>query len=433
MTPNAVTSKTVPRSRPRRAPLALALAASTLAALAAGTVPQGAAAADASLPLGSAGLREVRTVTSLAPGVKLTRIVRGSKPATAGTIGSSRRGPWRISVVTIDPDRARGHLETTYGPDLARTERVSDLARTAGALVGVNAGYFTFGLNPKYPGDPVGLGLYRGAVLSEPAAVRTEVDVLLDAKTSKLRIGRLTWTGRVRNRTTGATLALDHLNHPPVVPKKCRQLKDPTDCGSSGDVVQFNRQFGRTPSGRGVEVVLGSSGCVVRTTRSRGTVLSSGQTSIQATGSDTRKVLAITRKGCLTRTVKLYDASHHRVSVSATSYGISARFQLTRNGQIVKHKGSGGYYARNPRTLVGSTASGKVVMVTIDGRRTTSVGATLAEEAAVAHSLGLKNSVNLDGGGSTTLAIAGKLANVPSGGSERHVGDALVYVDRPLG
>ena len=41
------------------------------------------------------------------------------------------------------------------------------------------------------------------------------------------------------------------------------------------------------------------------------------------------------------------------------------------------------------------------------------------------------NAVNLDGGGSTAMAVEGALVNRPSGSTERAVGDALVYVDGP--
>ena len=68
----------------------------------------------------------------------------------------------------------------------------------------------------------------------------------------------------------------------------------------------------------------------------------------------------------------------------------------------------------------------------MDGRRPTSVGTTMAETAAVAASLGLREAVNLDGGGSTTMAVGGELVNQPSGTAERPVADALVYVDEPF-
>jgi exopolysaccharide biosynthesis protein len=83
--------------------------------------------------------------------------------------------------------------------------------------------------------------------------------------------------------------------------------------------------------------------------------------------------------------------------------------------------------ARNPRTITGTTLDHKIVLATIDGRQTTSVGTTMDETAAVANALGLRDAVNLDGGGSTAMSIEGVLANHPSDpAGERSVGDALV-------
>lgn len=95
-------------------------------------------ATGSTLPLGAAGLAEVRTTQTLAPGVALTDIVRGSGEASPETIGSTARGgPWHVEVLSIDPRTARGRLSTTYGVDIAHTERTTDLVRAAGALAGV--------------------------------------------------------------------------------------------------------------------------------------------------------------------------------------------------------------------------------------------------------------------------------------------------------
>jgi exopolysaccharide biosynthesis protein len=42
----------------------------------------------------------------------------------------------------------------------------------------------------------------------------------------------------------------------------------------------------------------------------------------------------------------------------------------------------------------------------------------------------MRDAINLDGGGSTTMAIRGKLANKVSGSRERSVSDALVWTRR---
>ena len=397
--------------------------------LAGGLVPDGrAGAAELTLPLGEVDLVETRTGEPLAPGVSLTHIVRGTRPAAPDKIATTKRGPWRIEVLTIDPKLAHGQLVATYGPDLSQVETTTTLVQTAGALAGVNASYFT--MSGKAPGDPVGLGLYRGVLLSDPAATRHEVDLVVDAKTNTVVIGRLTWSGRLKNRRTGATLKLKHLNHPPTVPAKCRKLKDPTKCRKSGEVNSFRPEFGPTPHGKGVEVVLDQSGCVVRRSKARGRTLLPGQTSVQATGKQSRSLWRLTKRGCLTSTVVAYREGK-RLTLTSTMYGVAGRYHLTQRGRIVAPTKTGAYFSRHPRTIAGTTADGKILLVAIDGRRPTSVGATIKETAAVAHALGMTESLNLDGGGSTAMSVGGLLVSQPSGKAERAVGDALVYVDRP--
>ena len=54
-----------------------------------------------------------------------------------------------------------------------------------------------------------------------------------------------------------------------------------------------------------------------------------------------------------------------------------------------------------------------------------------AELRAFARRLGLRNALNLDGGGSTTMWVGGKVLNSPSDAAgPRKVSDALVVVKR---
>ncbi|MFI2200216.1 phosphodiester glycosidase family protein [Streptomyces sp. NPDC020192] len=388
-----------------------------------------ASAAQPTLPLGDPGLAETRTTRTLADGVTLTHIVRGTEPAPPDQINTTTRGPWVVNVLTIDPRRARGHLRATYGPDLAHTEKTTELVRHAKALVGVNASFFTFTASAEYPGDPVGLGLYDGRLLSEPTGDSAEADLVVDARDNRVLTGRLSWSGSLHNRRTGATLPLKYVNHPPVVPAACADLPDQTRCPVPGDVVRFTPEFAAaTPSGAGVEVILDRHGCVVRTLTSRGTALTRGQTSVQATGADAAALLHTAARGCLRTDSVLTDEHGSRLAVHPGLFGVNGRYRLTAHGRIVVPGGSGSFFDRNPRTLAGTTRDGKIVLATIDGRMTTSVGTTMHETAAVAHALGLTDAVNLDGGGSTTMSVEGTLVNRPSGPTERAVGDALVFV-----
>ncbi|MFE2041212.1 phosphodiester glycosidase family protein [Streptomyces sp. NPDC059477] len=425
--------------RPHR-PQVIRAAAATAAALSLSLFLTPAAHASAAagpsgqvtLPLGDPGLAETRSSRTLAPGVTLTSIVRGTEPASPDQINTTTKGPWAVNVLTIDPRRTDGHLTATYGPDLARTERTTDLVRQSGALVGVNASFFTFTASQQYPGDPVGLGLYGGRLLSEPTTDPAETSFVVDARTDRVLMGKLSWSGAVRNKQSGASLPLEFLNHPPVVPAGCATLPDPTACTAPGDVVRFTPEFAAaTPSGAGVEVVLDRRGCVVRTERDRGTELAAGQTSLQATGRETATLLEVAGTGCLTVSSHLTDEDGKRVPVSESLSGVNGRYRLTEGGEIVVPSGSGSFFARNPRTIAGTTKDGKIVLATIDGRLTSSVGTTMNETAAVADALGLRDAVNLDGGGSSTLSVKGDLVNRPSGGTERLVGDALVFLEAP--
>ena len=388
----------------------------------------------ATLPIGDPDLPETRTSEVLADGVGLTRIVRGDRPARKRKIATTTRGPWRVNVLTIDPTVATGQLKSTYGPDLGHTEKVRDLVAYTGALFGVNASYFTFGADPVYPGNPVGVGIYGGALLSEPEPTApAEIALLVDARTNSISLDKLTWQGSVAQPATGLALPLDHLNEPPVVPSACRKLRKPTKCREEGDIALLSPRFSaQTPAGKGVEVVLGRRGCAVRQKLVRGSLLKPWQSSLQGTGRETRRLLKITAdRACPTITSVLSDSLGQPVGTGPWLSAMTGRFRLTVGGRRILHRGPEAFFARHARTIVGRTDTGAVVIATIDGGRTTSVGATLVEASAVAQGLGMVDSVNLDGGGSTTMVVNGALANSPSGSGERSVGDALVYVPGP--
>ncbi|MCX7610839.1 MAG: phosphodiester glycosidase family protein [Ignavibacterium sp.] len=86
---------------------------------------------------------------------------------------------------------------------------------------------------------------------------------------------------------------------------------------------------------------------------------------------------------------------------------------------------------RHPRTAVGfNQDSTKVYFVVVDGRQSNlSVGMTLDELADLMLSIGCKNAVNLDGGGSSTMVIHNQVVNSPSDpGGERSVANALFAI-----
>lgn len=91
--------------------------------------------------------------------------------------------------------------------------------------------------------------------------------------------------------------------------------------------------------------------------------------------------------------------------------------------------GDGGFFGPNPRTALGVTADGRLLLVVVDGRQSGySSGMGLQELADLMTSLGARDAINLDGGGSSTMWLNGLVVNRPSDGPERAVSSALVVL-----
>jgi hypothetical protein len=83
---------------------------------------------------------------------------------------------------------------------------------------------------------------------------------------------------------------------------------------------------------------------------------------------------------------------------------------------------------RHPRTLIGIDRGGFIWLVAIDGRQPEySVGMTFADLERLCDRLDLTDALNLDGGGSTTMVVNGRIVNKPSDATgPRPVSDAIL-------
>jgi len=80
---------------------------------------------------------------------------------------------------------------------------------------------------------------------------------------------------------------------------------------------------------------------------------------------------------------------------------------LRVEGRDLKLEKSSFYTARHPRTAVGKKSDGTVILLTADGRSTQAAGLSLTELQKIMKWLGARYAINLDGGGSTTMYVAG--------------------------
>ncbi|HUR67174.1 MAG TPA: phosphodiester glycosidase family protein [Chitinophagaceae bacterium] len=63
---------------------------------------------------------------------------------------------------------------------------------------------------------------------------------------------------------------------------------------------------------------------------------------------------------------------------------------------------------KHPRTAIGYTAEGKLIILMVEGRNKNAGGATLHQLAAIFKDLGCQEALNLDGGGSSCMLVNGK-------------------------
>jgi len=86
---------------------------------------------------------------------------------------------------------------------------------------------------------------------------------------------------------------------------------------------------------------------------------------------------------------------------------------------------------RHPRTAMGYTKDGKLIILAIQGRmKGIAVGATLNETASLLLDLGCIEGLNLDGGGSSCLLVNGKETIKPSDPTGERPVPAILYVSQ---
>ena len=108
---------------------------------------------------------------------------------------------------------------------------------------------------------------------------------------------------------------------------------------------------------------------------------------------------------------------------------------LIRDGEIAVSRTDSYYNDRAPRTAVGITKTGKVVLMVLDGRQDPySAGGSMQEIAQIMFEAGCVDAVNLDGGGSTTFVAKQQgsenleVISSPSDGAARSVSTSLMMV-----
>lgn len=361
-----------------------------------------------------------RTAQQLADGVEWIQEI--TPPNASG-------GPLVVNVVRVSPSAAKkdrlraalGYGRVWENNASQGRETVSGIAARNNALVAVNAGFFTF-----TSGHPIGLHLENGEPVTEPSLGRTAI--LVDAG-GKGSVAAFSGSGAV-TAEDGATFVIHGFNRQP---------------GKGNEMLLFTPRFfsATLPVPGRMEAQVSGMKSLRFNENLSGTVSSVGE------GGGTLlppQTVVLSGGGTAGQFLRDHAGQGKKVTVR---YNISPSLQnirqaiaggpcIVQDGRIaLKHleEGFGKSFSttRHPRTAAGVTKDGSLLLLTVDGRQPfLSRGASLTETAALLLKFGAVNGVNLDGGGSSAMAVRGMVVNSPSGSAERSVANGLVLTgDKP--
>ena len=341
---------------------------------------------------------------TLAPGVTL-RTIRDP------------RGPWITKVVEVSPS-AVSRIDAVLAQDtLKGLETTSSMARRTGALVAINADYALVGGG----GRPVHAFAKDGRLVQTPQLLGRNFAVESRTLTPKLGFARVD----VKLLAAGRTAPIEKINSG----RSATSTVSLTTVEGLGTVnVPDNSCAARIKVAGAPSFDSGG-----RTLQTYQVVQTACSGASLAPGSD--DVLTAPIGG--TYAALLRDLPVGTVVRVSWTLGfrdvldsVGGNPTLLENGSVVTGNvdGTDPFSNRNPRTAIGYRPDGTVLLVTVDGRRSGSVGMSLRELASLFVRLGASDALNLDGGGSTSMVINRELQNVPSDGIERPVTNAIVLV-----
>lgn len=326
----------------------------------------------------------IKTVTK---GVKHIRITRYTKA-----------GPLYLNVIEVNPSINSKIIvkPALAGVKLARKQRISNIVRQNDALVGINASFF------KPPtGVPLGTMIINKEIITGPILDR----VVLGIENNSFKMARLKLDGHLITEY-GDDLTIDNVNQPRML---------------SSYVIIYSDRWGTTAPlspKYGMQVAV-EDGVV--------THVSVSQLNIAPKG-----FVIVGPKDKL-NFLKVGDKVNFKFTTMPNWQGVDHAVgggpYLVKNGNVYidsQEEKFGPIRGINPRTAVGYTKDNRLIMLTIDGRTSKSVGVSLYTLAKIMKDLGCYNAMNFDGGSSTQMVVNNRIVNYPTTKGGHPVSNGLI-------
>lgn len=292
--------------------------------------------------------------------------------------------PVRINVVEINQS-LNPNLQLTpalASETLGKKNTITTIAKNNNSIVAINGTFFK-----PATGVPLGTLMINKKLYTGPIYDRVAMGIFDNG----YDMARIQLNADLK--AFGKTLKVDNINQPRTL---------------STHVIVYTPEWGKTapPSPKYGEQIAIKDGEIIETSTSPLVIPENGLVVV----------------GPAQQLDNFKDAKNIKFEISTipnwenVNHIISGGPYLVKNSQVfvdMTEQKLGAIGGRNPRTAVGYTANNNLIIVTVDGRESSSIGMTLFELANFMKSIGCYNAMNLDGGGSTVLYVNGRVVNHP--------------------
>jgi hypothetical protein len=338
----------------------------------------------------------------------------------AETTRGTKEAPVHINLLRLDLTKVR--LDIVHAMDSAiGVEKTSSIATRYGAIAAINAGFFRLDKS-IFAGDSAGILQINGKLLSESYGSRIAL-LIKNWSVTQVSFYHINFSEKVSigNRD----FEISGIN---------RERKD-------DELIKFTPEFHNTTltTPNGIEIIIRRNKITQIFDGKGSTEIPKDGFVLSASGKMREQLLQSIRINLKVQITELINTTEPKgyIDVLEAEDIVGGVPQLIRNSKIEitweREKAAKAFVeTRHPRTAVAKLKDGKFLMVTVDGRQEGwSVGMNLNELAAFLLALGATDAMNLDGGGSTTMFLDGKVVNRPSDKEgERSVSDAILVFPR---
>ncbi len=324
-----------------------------------------------------------------------------------------------INVIRVDLTDPYTDIQGIFNPEgIPKKDSVSGMVQKSGAIAGINGDFF----NLKPVSSAMGTLINKGEMVSSPIERAYALPTLFIDSSNIAKIAYLDRNITAKNENSGKTVIINTIN------------KLTEDCTS---VTLLNKHWGKESAGNKYHkdlielVVVNDIVTDVRVGQAPVAIPHEGYV-LAVRGENTQGL----------QTFQVGDSITLNISttpdISQIKFAIGGGSVILRDGELANSNID--VRGAHPRSGIGISENGKeLILVTIDGRDTSFKGVSQEMFGYILRELGAYNALNLDGGGSTTMAIKtvddtrATVVNKPSDGGERRVVNSVgVFSNAPL-